>query len=47
MTNRIIRINGLFGHFSSEIDLNNRCYVLIGANGVGKTTVLRTLVVFL
>ena len=40
MTNKIIRINGLFGHFASEIDLDNRCSILIGANGVGKTTIL-------
>ena len=36
-----IKIKGLFGGYSNEIDLSNRCNILIGENGIGKTTTLK------
>ena len=40
MGDKLIRINGLFGSYTSEIKLDSRCSILIGANGVGKSTIL-------
>jgi len=36
-----LRINGLFYQYSVDVDLRNKANVLIGANGVGKTTILQ------
>jgi len=40
---KFIRINDLFGQYSSEINLDVRCSILIGANGVGKSTILNVI----
>lgn len=36
-----LRVNSLFGKYSVELDLTKKANVLYGANGVGKTTLLR------
>ncbi len=36
-----IKINNLFGLYNNEIDLDRRCNILIGENGVGKSTILK------
>lgn len=36
----IIKINKLFGQYSTEIDLNKRCTIYIGENGIGKSTTI-------
>jgi len=33
-----IKINKLFGKYTNEVDLSKRCVILIGENGVGKST---------
>lgn len=38
-----IRINGIFGQYDSIIDLSKKCVILIGENGVGKSTILNIL----
>ena len=35
------RVNSLFGKYSVELDLTQKANILYGANGVGKTTLLR------
>lgn len=37
----IIRINKLFGYYTNEIDLSKRCNIIIGENGLGKTSILK------
>ena len=36
-----IKINGIFGKYNNEINLDNRCNILIGENGVGKSTTMK------
>ena len=36
-----LRVNSLFGKYSVELDLTKKANILYGANGVGKTTLLR------
>lgn len=36
-----LRVNSLFGKYSIELDLTQKASILYGANGVGKTTLLR------
>ena len=36
-----LRINNLFQKYSVELDLRKKMNILYGANGIGKTTVLR------
>ena len=36
-----IKIDGLFGKYTSVVDLSNRCNIIIGENGVGKSTTLK------
>jgi predicted ATP-binding protein involved in virulence len=36
-----IKINGLFGHKNMVIDTSERCIVLIGENGAGKSTIIK------
>lgn len=36
-----IRINKIFGKYTHEVDLNKKCNVLIGENGIGKSTVMK------
>ena len=38
-----VKINGIFGKYNSEIDLDNRCTIFIGENGSGKSTTLKIL----
>ena len=38
-----IRINGLFGKTNISFDLSKDCTILIGENGIGKTTALKML----
>ena len=38
-----IKINGLFGKTNISFDLSNDCTILIGENGIGKTTALKML----
>lgn len=40
-TRKFIRINKLFGKYDNEIDLSSRGIILIGENGVGKTTIMK------
>ena len=36
-----IKINKLFGKYSTETDLNDKCVIFIGENGIGKSTTLK------
>ena len=36
-----IKINKLFGKYNTEINLNERCTIFIGENGIGKSTTLK------
>ena len=36
-----IKINGIFGKYNNEIDLDKKCNILIGENGVGKSTTMK------
>ncbi len=36
-----VKINKLFGKYNTEIDLNKKCTILIGENGIGKSTTLK------
>ena len=36
-----IRINRIFGKYNNEIDLDNNCNILIGENGIGKSTTIK------
>ena len=38
-----IKINGIFGKYNSEINLDNKCTIFIGENGCGKSTTLKIL----
>lgn len=38
-----VRINGIFGKYNNEIDLSNKCNILIGENGIGKSTCIKIL----
>lgn len=38
-----IRINKLFGRYNTEVDLDKKCIIYIGENGVGKSTILKIL----
>lgn len=38
---RTITIKGLLGQFDCEIDLTRKCNILVGANGFGKTSILK------
>ena len=42
MDNRIkeITINGLFGYYNVTVSLEDKANILVGANGIGKTTIL-------
>ncbi len=35
-----IKINGIFGKYSHEVDLSLKCVILIGENGIGKSTTM-------
>lgn len=37
----IIRINNLFGKYNNELNLNNKCNIFIGENGIGKSTSIK------
>lgn len=38
-----IKVIGLFGKYNHEIDLDKRCNILIGENGIGKSTFLKAI----
>lgn len=38
-----VKIENLLGQYSVEIDIRKGCNILLGANGIGKTTILRIL----
>lgn len=36
-----IKINNLFGKYNNELNLNNKCNIFIGENGIGKSTSIK------
>ncbi|MBR6949763.1 MAG: AAA family ATPase [Bacilli bacterium] len=37
----IIKINGIYGKYNTSVDLDNKCTIFIGENGIGKSTTMK------
>lgn len=42
-----IRVNGIFDKYNNEVDLDRKCTIFIGENGVGKSTTMKIVNAFL
>ena len=42
-----IRVNGIFDRYNNEVDVDKKCNILIGENGIGKSTTLKIVKAFL
>lgn len=42
-----IKINGIFGKYNNIVDLDSKCNIFIGENGVGKSTTMKIINTFL
>lgn len=42
-----IRVNGIFNRYNNEVDVDKKCNILIGENGIGKSTTLKIVKAFL
>lgn len=38
-----IKINGIYNKYNNEVDLDNKCSIFIGENGIGKSTTMKVL----